>query len=86
MSLEELERWAETTELALTDEERTYLARGRSREDARSTRPRRRRVGIVAGSIGATIVALTLAVFALIQRNQAATERSAAFGGVAVLS
>lgn len=76
--LEELERWAATTELALTDEERGFLSDGRAQEDRRTARRRRRRRGVLAGSVAASIVALTLAVFALVQRNQAATERSAA--------
>lgn len=76
--LDEFEHWAGATELALTAEEREFLSASRAREDRRTLRRKRRRLGIVAGSVAATVVALTLSTFALIQRNEATRERRAA--------
>jgi WD40 repeat protein/DNA-binding SARP family transcriptional activator len=67
----QFEAWARGTDLALTDDERAYLAEGRARADQASRRRARLRRGIVAGFAVLALAASAAALFALGQRGNA---------------
>jgi len=87
----QFESWAAATDLALTGEERTFLAEGRRREDERRRRTARRRRGILAGFGVAAAISAVLALLALVSRDRAsekerlATSRELAASAIAVL-
>jgi serine/threonine protein kinase/DNA-binding SARP family transcriptional activator/WD40 repeat protein len=74
--LAQLEDWARTTDIALSDDETAFLEQGRRHEDERRGRARRRRRVVLAGFALAAVVAAALAALALIGRGEA--RRSAA--------
>jgi WD40 repeat protein len=76
--LAQLESWADETDLALTANERDFLAAGRRQEDGRRRRTARRRTGILAGFAVAAAVSILLAVLALVSRGHAQDEARAA--------
>jgi WD40 repeat protein/DNA-binding SARP family transcriptional activator len=89
--LAQFESWAAATDLALTAEERKFLADGRHRDDERRRRTARHRRGILAGFGMAAVLSALLALLALVSRDRAvaeerlATSRELAASAIAVL-
>ena len=69
--LVQFEAWAGATDVALTEDERSYLGEGRARAEQASRRRTRVRRGIVAGFAVLALAASLGAVFALAQRQSA---------------
>ncbi len=71
--LAQFEAWAQSTDLALTEDERAYLAEGRDRADQASRRRTRIRRGIVAGFAVLAVATSSAALFAFAQQQSART-------------
>jgi len=89
--LAQFESWAQTTDLAFTDEERDFLVEARASVDIAARRRARRRRGVLAGFASLALAASILAVFAFVQQGRAereartATSRELAAAAVANL-
>lgn len=72
--LAQADRWAETTQLSLTGQERAYLTASRARRDRLESRRRRRRLAAVVALSAVAAIALALALVAEIARDRAERE------------
>jgi WD40 repeat protein/DNA-binding SARP family transcriptional activator len=69
--LDHYETFAEETDIALTDPERSFLVASREAEDGMLARRRRRRMGVLAAFASAAVIAAVLAVVAFLAQRQA---------------
>jgi WD40 repeat protein/class 3 adenylate cyclase len=76
--LVQFEAWARATDVALTEDERAYLAEGRARADQASGRRTRLRRAVLAGFGVLALAASLAAVFAFAQRQSARTSATRA--------
>lgn len=72
--LAQLETWAASTDLALTEDERTFLAEARAAADEAARRRARVRRGVLVALAALAAAASAAAVFAFVQRGEARDE------------
>lgn len=72
--LDQADRWAETTQLSLTGQERAYLTASRSHRDRGESRRRRRRLAVLVALSAVAAIALALALVAEFARDRAERE------------